>query len=138
MFMININAGGKPHTNTENLQEPFLHNIQVCLHIETVNDLALTELPAPEGRQNPEPPPTCPFICSNNEKDPADANFPLFLKKGIVGADNAVNRVPPCGEAPLTRGYLWGEAALVNRVLQICFRSLANPRKTGTFNVSPR
>ena len=46
MFMININAGGEPHANTKNLQEPFLHNIQVCLHIETVERLMLTEFPS--------------------------------------------------------------------------------------------
>ena len=55
--------------------------------------LKFTVYPTPEGRQNPEPPPTCPFICSNNEKETADTNPPLFLKKGIVAAVNAVNRV---------------------------------------------
>jgi hypothetical protein len=84
MFMINAQARGKSHPNTENLQEPFLHNIQVCLHIETVNDLALTELPAPEGRQNPEPPPTCPFIYSNNEKDHDTFPSPGFHPGVIV------------------------------------------------------
>jgi len=70
---------------------------------------------------------------TNNEKDTADTNFPLFLKRGIVDADIAVNRVPPFGEAPLTRGYLWVDDAPVNRVLQICCRYLASPRKTALF-----
>ena len=71
---------GKTRRTSRHLWEPFLHNIQmVCMHIGTVNDLALTEYPTPRGRQNPEPPPTCPFIYTNNENEPHRRQFlPLF------------------------------------------------------------
>jgi hypothetical protein len=47
-----------------------------------VNDLTLTEYPTPRGRQNPEPPPTCPFIYTNNENEPTPLLPPIFISRG--------------------------------------------------------
>src|SRR5690349_23138710 len=82
MFMSIITARHKTPPQQQHLWEPFLHNIQVCMHIETVNDLALTDHTQPRGSRRPEPPPTCPFIHPTMREIPPTPISPSLFREG--------------------------------------------------------